>query len=142
MSLGRRAGGGDLARPVAERRVGIVEDPQQAVALCEVGRLAQQGLPCPLATAVQRERPQPQQLDVQPPLAGLLRQRVGAGQRFERAAPFLGRDRRVTVRQLALQRDAAPPQRPLRQRGVGQASVDARGELAAGLGPEAAGMQA
>ena len=38
----RRAGASDLAHPVAQRRVGVVEDAQQAVGRGQVGRLAQQ----------------------------------------------------------------------------------------------------
>ena len=48
------------------------------------------------------------------------RQVLGARERLERAPPLARGDRRVAVRHVALQRDAAPPQAPLRQRRIGE----------------------
>src|SRR5207302_8987530 len=81
----------DAARPVAERWMRIVEHPQKAIRLRQVLRLAQQRQGA-FAAAVQCERAQANELDVQPALLELLRELVGTRQRLERTSPGLRGD--------------------------------------------------
>ena len=118
--------------------MGIVEDALQAVGLRQVGGLAQQAKRF-FAAAVEHEGAQAQQLDVQAPLLQVLRQRIGARQRFERTAPVLRRNGGVAEGQFAQHLNAAAPQPAART--AGQQRIDLRAQIAAGFRAEAARMQ-
>ena len=130
----------DADDPLAERRMGVVEHPRQAVELGELDRLLRQAGGV-LAAVVQDQRPEAERLDVEVVALGGPRRGIGPLERRPGRPPVTGGDRRVSPGQVAVQLRGFQPEGSARRPFGGDERVDPRQQTAAGFRAIAPGMQ-
>src|SRR5262245_32256944 len=128
-------------RPVAERGMGIDEEPRETVGFGEVGRLLEER-EAVLGVAVQGERTQRHDLDAYAPEVQRLGEGACALQDLDRTGPVLRRDGGVGPGERSPHFHAALPELALRKVIAREELVDLRAQRAARLGAEPPRVQA